>query len=252
MKYVSLLCCIDPSINTSNITEFTIYGLLNPIVTILNVKIIPGDGQVKAFVQVENQTDAKILIQQAHGKISNCGNIKLYLSSKKFIDFVKTINNIVTERRGIEGFFLNEDKDGLGIISTKDTKSTSNANTISNLKLLTIKQNLVSRQHLASKKINGHRKRYFSSNSSTALVIIGSFSSITIEDICLFISKIRKPRRAIEYFCLKDIKFKYLIEFSCAEDCQKVHNFVANNAVLGKKFSIDFFPDHKRITSLLD
>lgn len=103
-----LLCCINPSINTNDITEYTFYRLLNPYTSIKNIKLISIDGQVKAFIQVENYESASKLIKTVNNSISNCGGLQIFLSHKKYVAFDKSISKIISEAIGIKGFIIDK------------------------------------------------------------------------------------------------------------------------------------------------
>jgi len=111
MKYVTILCCINPSINTSDITEYTFYRILNSYAEIKNVKMISKDGQVKAFVQVSNHYLASKLIETVDNSVTNCGTLQMYLSHKKYISFDRTMKQIISDADGIVGFVIYKSKD---------------------------------------------------------------------------------------------------------------------------------------------
>lgn len=97
MKFTTLLCCINPSEELENISELTFYQILSPFGTVKNLKIISTYGQIKAFVQVENQQVADKIIRELSGKSLNIGRIKIFVSHKKFVAFEKSLEQILEE-----------------------------------------------------------------------------------------------------------------------------------------------------------
>lgn len=101
MSPVYILCCLNPSMSTFNITEYTIYQLLMPYVIVKNIKLISTDGQVKAFVQIGDSCAVEWLISELHDAHTSCGQLQFYLSHKKRITFDKSVQEISAEKRGV-------------------------------------------------------------------------------------------------------------------------------------------------------
>lgn len=97
MKLFTLLCCINPTGPMDDIDEFTFYQMVNPLVPVLNIKIFDKSSQVKAFVQIENEELAEVIIKDLHGKQMNIGKIKVFVSHKKFVAFDKSLPEILAQ-----------------------------------------------------------------------------------------------------------------------------------------------------------
>ena len=97
MKLFTLLCCINPTGPMDDIDEFTFYQMINPIVPVLNIKIFDKTSQVKAFIQIESEEFAEVVMKDLHGKQMNIGKIKVFVSHKKFVAFDKSLPEILAQ-----------------------------------------------------------------------------------------------------------------------------------------------------------
>lgn len=68
MEFFTLLCCINPTSPIDDIDELIFYQIINPITTVVNIKIFNRDSQVKAFVQIKNEDLAKKILNNLHSK----------------------------------------------------------------------------------------------------------------------------------------------------------------------------------------
>lgn len=87
-KNVNLLVCVNPSVPLESIGEADIFEALNPVVQVLDIKIISRESVLKAFVKVDENL-APIAISELHGKSISCGKLKLFLSHKQYINYEK-------------------------------------------------------------------------------------------------------------------------------------------------------------------
>lgn len=113
MKNVTLLVCLSPSIAPELIDEVSFYGLVNQITPVSNLKMVSKEGQLKAFVQVQDESAATEVINGLHGKTFRIGKVKVYLSHKKFINFERPLFEIFNHaslRKAHEVIFENETK----------------------------------------------------------------------------------------------------------------------------------------------
>lgn len=101
MKFVTLLCCINPSVESKDISELTVYETVSAVAPIRNLKLISSQGQVKVFVQVENQQVAEWIIGQLNGQSLEYGKMKVFLSHKKFVAFEKPLQKVLAEAAGV-------------------------------------------------------------------------------------------------------------------------------------------------------
>lgn len=95
LKPVTLLVCLSPSISAKLINELSFYHIINPIAPVSNLKIITKEGQIKAFVQVENQDSADKVIDKLHGKLLNVGKVKIFITHKKYINYNATLQKVL-------------------------------------------------------------------------------------------------------------------------------------------------------------
>lgn len=101
MKFVTLLCCINPSVASEDITELTLYETVSAVAPIKNLKMISNQGQVKAFIQVEDHFIAETIIKHLNGKMLKFGKMKVFVSHKKYVAFEKPLKYVLAEATGI-------------------------------------------------------------------------------------------------------------------------------------------------------
>ena len=101
MKFVTLLCCINPSVESKDISELTVFKTVSAVAPVRNLKLIGSQGQIKAFVQVENQQVAEWIIGQLNGQTVEYGKMKVFLSHKKFVAFEKPLQKVLAEAAGV-------------------------------------------------------------------------------------------------------------------------------------------------------
>lgn len=244
MKYITVLCCLDPSINTNMITEYTFLSLLSPVALICNVKLISNDGQVKAFIQLPSQNVAQKLIDITDQKTTSCGRLRLYLSHKKFVGYPKRIKEIMREKKGVEACFVDDEQGCLATVSGKDTKSTSIENTISNLKIPKNGQNAEAPGRHVNAPIH-HQVQQEPSPAVTSLIVRGTSPLVSAEDICRMAAQTCVPRSIFEYVCFSDMKVRFLIEFTSTEECAAVFQAMNKRIVHGKKLCLDLAKEQK-------
>ena len=100
-KPVSLLVCLSPSVPNMSINELSFYSMVNPIGKVTNLKIFGRDDQLKAFVEVENQKIAKMVLEKLHGKLLNIGKVKVFTSDKDKIVYKRTLNEVLSSCNGL-------------------------------------------------------------------------------------------------------------------------------------------------------
>ena len=98
MKYPTLLCSVNPSVPPANIDEYTFYKIFSKYAPVKNIKVFIKSGQVKSFIQVENDDAVDTVIEHLHQKHLDIGKLKVFPSHKKFIAFDKSIKDIIESR----------------------------------------------------------------------------------------------------------------------------------------------------------
>lgn len=98
MKYPILLCCLNSSDKSVNVDEYTFYQIFSPQAVVKNIKIFKHNEQIKAFVQVEDESTLNRLIDNFHQKHLNIGRLKVFPSHKKFVAFDKSLKSILSEK----------------------------------------------------------------------------------------------------------------------------------------------------------
>lgn len=101
IKKVSLLVCLSPSVSSDQITELNFYHIINPIIPVINLKLISKEGQMKAFVQVENESAANTVLNKLHCKLLNVGKVKVFISNKRYINYDKLLQEILMSSNNI-------------------------------------------------------------------------------------------------------------------------------------------------------
>lgn len=102
MKFISVLICLTPKPNSSPITEYTFYQLVNPISPVKNIKLINKTVPYKAFVQLESNEAADLVIDKLHSKTLNVGRLRVFISNKTYIALEKTLKQIIEEAQQFE------------------------------------------------------------------------------------------------------------------------------------------------------
>lgn len=97
MKNVTLLVCLSPSIMPELVSEMSFFGIVNSITPVRNLKMVCSEGQLKAFVQVKDEIAAASVINEVHGKTVDIGKLKVYVSHKKYVNYEKTLADILKQ-----------------------------------------------------------------------------------------------------------------------------------------------------------
>jgi len=97
MKRSNLLVCLSPKVSSNLINELTFYNIVNPHSPVMNVRMVSTEGQIKAFVQVKDPEAAETVIIAINGQKTGLGKIKVFVSHKKFINYEKTLSQILNE-----------------------------------------------------------------------------------------------------------------------------------------------------------
>ena len=97
MRHPTLLVCLTPTISPQSVNELTFYQVVNPIAPVMNLKMVSTEGQIKAFVQVSDEAAADSVITAINGKKTSIGKFKAFLSVKKFVNYEKSLVQILTE-----------------------------------------------------------------------------------------------------------------------------------------------------------
>lgn len=97
MKKINLLVCLSPKIPSQAINELTFYNIISPYSLVFNVRVVSLEGQVKAFVQVKDEAAAVAVISAINGQKTSIGKVKVFISNKKFINYEKTLHQIIDE-----------------------------------------------------------------------------------------------------------------------------------------------------------
>lgn len=95
MRNVTLLVCLSPSNTYELVTETSFFGIVNPITPVTNLKMVCGEGQLKAFVQVKNESAAVSVVNALHGRNVALGKLKVYISHKKFINYEQSLSDVL-------------------------------------------------------------------------------------------------------------------------------------------------------------
>lgn len=95
MKSVTLLVCLSPSAAPEIVTELSFYYLVQPITPVRNIKMVCNEGQIKAFVQVKDESAAESVIDSLHQKTTDIGKMKVFLSHKKFVNYERSLDEIL-------------------------------------------------------------------------------------------------------------------------------------------------------------
>lgn len=116
MKFVTLLCCINPSEPSAVINELTFFSLISPVAPIRNIKLISTYGQCKAFIQVENENIAQRIVRELNHKTLAIGRLKVFLSHKKYVAFDKPLTSVLADAaKSTPGRKLSPGLDGQGL-----------------------------------------------------------------------------------------------------------------------------------------
>lgn len=106
-QQINLLVCLSPSVSRQAITPISFYGIVTSVTRVLNIRIITFEGQIKAFVQVLDQSSADLVIQKLNGKLLNIGKIKVFISDKQFVNYTQSLEDILGGNQQISGIDLN-------------------------------------------------------------------------------------------------------------------------------------------------
>ena len=91
----SLLVCLSPSVPLSQVNELVFFYLVDQITPVKNVRMIAVEGQVKAFVQVEDQKCAEMVIAALNGRLMNIGKVKVFISNKSFVNYEQRLSQVL-------------------------------------------------------------------------------------------------------------------------------------------------------------
>lgn len=98
----SLLVCLSPSVAPSQVNELIFYRLVDQITLVKNVRMIAYEGQLKAFVQVEDQEAANAVISALNGRLMNIGKVKVFVSNKSFVNYDQTLSQLLEKYPSME------------------------------------------------------------------------------------------------------------------------------------------------------
>lgn len=91
----SLLVCLSPSVPPSQVNELVFHHLVDQIVPVKNVRMIAYEGQMKAFVQVEDQESAEAVILALNGRLMNVGKVKVFVSNKNYVNYDQPLHQVL-------------------------------------------------------------------------------------------------------------------------------------------------------------
>lgn len=97
MKFVTLLCCISPSVDANDINELTFYKIITAVGPVKNIRLISNYGQVKAFIQIESAEVAQKIIDSLNGETLSVGKVKIFESHKKYVAFEKPLKQVLAD-----------------------------------------------------------------------------------------------------------------------------------------------------------
>lgn len=95
-KAVNLLVCLNPLPHENQMSELDFFTLVNPIAPVINLKLISKEGQLKAFVQVQNEQFAHMVIEQLHRQSVKWGRVKVFYSHLKCVYYSQSIGELMT------------------------------------------------------------------------------------------------------------------------------------------------------------
>ena len=122
-RSVNLLVCLSPSSTPETITELSFYTMINPIAKVTNIRMVAREGQMKAFVEVENQFKAELVIGELHGRLLNLGKVKIFVSNKESIYYNRSLESLLLGHCG-----LSQEIYGKSRIECQDTTFPSKSN----------------------------------------------------------------------------------------------------------------------------
>ena len=140
MKPVSILVCLSPSVNCQNITPLAFYNIVNPISSVLNIRMASIEGQIKAFVLLINLKAAEDVISSINEKTCSLGRIKAFFSTKKIINYDKSLSQVLEESKKQ---LVKKSKDNNGNLFNKVNKANLNS-----------KEYFYTSDNIANKQIN--------------------------------------------------------------------------------------------------
>ena len=124
MKPVSILVCLSPSVNCQSITPLAFYNIVNPISSVLNIRMVSIEGQIKAFVLLKTLKAAEDVISSINEKTCSLGRIKAFFSTKKIINYDKSLSQVLEESK--KQLVINS-KDNNGKLFNKVNKANLNS-----------------------------------------------------------------------------------------------------------------------------
>lgn len=80
---------------SSQVNELVFFHLVDQIAPVKNIRMIAHEGQLKAFVQVEDHMCAERVIAALNGQLMNVGKVKVFISNKGFVNYEQPLDQVI-------------------------------------------------------------------------------------------------------------------------------------------------------------